>query len=179
MIWKQKERRIWGKDNVEPQNIQSIQSTLSVLAMKELLNPVIIIFWIKRRFINSQNRKTYYTQAFDSIAESLSTMYQVMEMEGRSRGARNQRPCSIMLEPDKVISMACWLFSWTDPPQFSYPVNWIRCMCLRQKVSWSSPSGNVAGFFATTVDPGDSWERNCCTHWLCLVFIPLISNFLV
>ena len=175
MIWKQKERRIWGKDNVEPQNIQSIQSTVSVLAMKQLLNPVIIIIWMKRRFINSQNRKTYYTQAFDSIAESLSSDGNGRQITGSSQPA----PLFNNVGARQIISMACWLFSWTDPPQFFYPVNWIRCMCLRQKVSWSSPSVKVAGFFATTVDPGDSWERNCCTYWLCFVFIPLISNFLV
>ena len=47
----------------------------ALLAKKELLNPVTMIFRSsKRRRFNSQDRKTSYTQAFNYIAEFL---YQV------------------------------------------------------------------------------------------------------
>ena len=51
-----------------------------LLAKKELLNPVTMIFRSgKRRRFNSQDRKTSYKQAFNSITESLSSaLCQVM-----------------------------------------------------------------------------------------------------
>ena len=84
-------------------NIQSIHCTLYVLAMTELLNPAITDNLNKTRI---QQFTEYKNVLYRSFRFHRGIFINNVSSDGdgrRSRGARNQRPCSIMLEPDKLF----------------------------------------------------------------------------